>query len=360
VREHQLPRNPLLGDWVVRHPLLSSNGARTAKSGISYFCPNSSYIGGDIDTTLVRPSLFIPDAFQVFEHLFNKLRYDVNLSDKGFFARDTIDKFGGLSSVSSLLRSEGLRAVLLKFLDHVKPAQGVHDEGTVLTDKRRYLNFPSVAKLLGSDKVTKLSIEALLTGQVLQRGLVFKCRFCRNADWFGLAEITQSFQCKRCSRGQLISAENYWYSANEPGWYYKLDEIVYQFLRHNGYVTLLALDHLSSKSEESFLYTPDLELTKRDEQAAAMELDILCIRDGLLTLGEAKKENQLGKTRRQEIKEIEKYKGLAEAIGAEALVFATFADSWSDSTLRNIRNAVPSQIAVTLLTGPELLTERQL
>lgn len=141
------------------------------------------------------------------------------MSDKGFFARDTIDKFGGLSSVGSPLLSEGLKAVLLKFLDHVKPLQGVHDEGTVLTDKRRYLNFPSVAKLLGSDKVTKLSIEALLTGQVLQRGLVFKCRFCRNADWFGLAEITQSFQCKRCSRGQLISAENYWYGANEPGWF---------------------------------------------------------------------------------------------------------------------------------------------
>lgn len=124
-------------------------------------------------------------------------------------------------------------------------------------------------------------------------------------------------------------------------------------------MTLLALDLLRSKSEDSFLYTPDLELTKRDAQAAEMELDILCIRDGVLTLGEAKKENQLGKTRREELKEIEKYKGLAEAIGAEALVFATFADSWSDCTLRNIQNTVPSQIAVTLITGPELLAETQ-
>jgi len=89
-----------------------------------------------------------------------------------------------------------------------------------------------------------------------------------------------------------------------------------------------------------------------------MELDILCIRGGLLTLGDAKKRTNWEKLGGKS-KEIEKYRDL-EAIGAEALVFATFADSWSDSTLRNIRSAVPSQIAVTLLTGPELLTERQI
>ena len=53
----------------------------------------------------------------------------------------------------------------------------------------------------------------------------------------------------------------------------------------HGYVTLLALDHLRNTSEESFLYTPDLELTKRDAETAEMELDILCIIDGVLTFG---------------------------------------------------------------------------
>jgi hypothetical protein len=357
VRSHQLPRQPFLGEWVVKHPVMSSNGARIAKSGISYFCPNSFYAGGDIDTSLIRPTLFVPDAFQVFEHLFQKIGYSVSLSDKGFFARDTINKLGELSTVGSLLRSAGFRALLLKFLDHVKPDRGVHDEGTLLNDKRRYMNFPSIAKVIGNDDVTKQSIEALLTGQVLQRGFIFKCRFCRNADWFSLEETSQSFKCKRCGRSQQISSQNYWYGMNEPGWYYKLDEIVYQFLRHNGYVTLLALDHLRSTSEESFLYIPDLELTKRDAETAEMELDILCIRDGVLTLGEAKKENQLGKTKREELLEIEKYQRLAEQIGAEALVFATFADGWSNSTIRRIRDTTPTSQKVTLLKQSDLIRE---
>lgn len=355
---HQLPRNHHLGQWVVRHPVLSSNGARAAKSGIAYFCPNVAYFGGDIDTSLVRPSVFIPDAFQVFEHLFEREGLRASVSDKGFFARDTVQKFGSLTTVASLLRPTAMREMLLKFLDHIKPAQGVHDEGAVLNDKRRYLHLPAISKFLGTDAAAQKTIEVLVAAQVLHRGFIFKCRFCRNADWFSLDEVSQNFKCKRCGRSQGISSENYWYGNHEPGWFYKLDEIVYQFLRHNGYVTLLALVYLKGKAEESFLYTPDMELAKRGAAGAVMELDILCIRDGVMSIGEAKKEDRLGSSKREEIETVQRYNGLAEQIGAEALVFATFADTWSDNTQKYISDNVTNRDFI-LLTRSELLEQTQ-
>lgn len=334
--------------------MLTSNGARTSKSGLAYFCPNAAYFGGDIDSSLVRPSIVIPDAFQMFEHLFQLEGYVTSPSDKGFYARDTIEKFGDLATVAMLLRPNATREMLLKFLDHIKPAQGVRDEGSVLNDRRRYMNLPAVSKLLGNGAAAQKMIEVLLSAHVLHRGFIFKCKFCRNADWFALDEVSQTFKCKRCGRIQGISSANYWYDSYEPGWFYKLDEIVYQFLRHNGYVALLALDHLRGKTEESFLYTPDVELTKHGATEASMELDILCVTDGAMMIGEAKKEDRLGNSKRHEIETIKAYNRSAEQLGADALVFATFADKWSSNTEKNIRDNVSAR-QVILLTRTELL-----
>jgi hypothetical protein len=351
---NKLPRNARLGDWIIRHGMLTTNGARVSKSGLAYFCPNAAYAGGDIDTSLVRPSIFVPTAQQIFEHLFELEAYEARVSDKGFFARDVIEKFGTLGTLATLLRTTPIREMLLKFLDHVKPAEGVRDEGAVLNDKRRYLNLIAISKFLGNDVAAQSTIEVLVAAHVLERGFIFKCKFCRNADWFSMEEVSQSFKCKRCGRSQGISATNYWYGQFEPGWFYKLDEISYQFLRHNGFVTLLALDHLKQRAEESFLYTTDMELTKRGAASPNMELDILCIRDGVMMLGEAKKEDRLGTTKRQEIEIIRRYKRVADQIDAEALVFATLADKWSDNTQKNIHEIVEG-FQTILLTKTELL-----
>ena len=58
--------------------------------------------------------------------------YAARVSDKGFFARDTIEKFGTLAMVADLLRPNAIREMLLKYFDHIKPMQGVRDEGAVL------------------------------------------------------------------------------------------------------------------------------------------------------------------------------------------------------------------------------------
>jgi hypothetical protein len=361
VINHQLPRHFLLGDWVVRHPIITTQTARISRHRISFFCPNSMYVGGDIDTTLIRPTLFIPTAYQTFEHILKKEGYAVAVSDKGIYAQKTLDKLGTLEVFGSVLRNENYRNVLFKYLEKTKSDRGVHDEGCYLTDRRRYLNFPSIAKIIGNAEKSRQAVEILLRLEILYRGYVLKCGICKDAAWFGLEEIAQIFKCKRCGSSQYITHENYWYDAYEPGLYYKLDEIVYQFIQHNGYVATLALDHLRMKSENSFLFTSDLELIKSRANSTEKkkELDILCIQDGVLTLGEAKKENRLGNGASNEVHEIRKYFSLAQEIGAKVLVFATFSQSWSSETLNNLNRVITDKaINVITLTQQELLTDR--
>jgi hypothetical protein len=80
IQAHRLPRNNHLGPWIIRSGLLSTNGARVCKTGIAYSCPSPMYFGGNIDTTLVRPSIFIPDALQMFKHLFQLEGYAARVS----------------------------------------------------------------------------------------------------------------------------------------------------------------------------------------------------------------------------------------------------------------------------------------
>jgi hypothetical protein len=124
-------------------------------------------------------------------------------------------------------------------------------------------------------------------------------------------------------------------------------------------VATLALDQLRMRCENSFLFTPDLDVIKprSNSKEEKKELDILCIRDGIITLGEAKKENRLGVGGRKEVHEIRKYFYLAKEIGARALVFATFSDAWSPETIKNVNEIVTDKaIEVITLTRQELLS----
>jgi len=283
--------------------------------------------------------------------MFWSIGYESKLSDKGFFAHEAINRFGGLETIGAFLRSPFTRELALKFLDRSENGN-LNDDGCLLNDQRRYLPFTSVSKILGSETAGQTTIELLLSAAILYRGCIFKCRSCRNADWFGLDEFTHSFKCKRCGTTQHVSSNNYWYAEYEPGWFYKLDEIVYQFFLHNGFVGTLALDWLRAQSEDSFLFTGDLELIKQgsNSRKPGFELDIVAVVDGNVVLGEAKKGDTL------EDKEIKKYLYLANQVGARKLVFATFGAAWSERRRSSIERILGTDVEQILLTNSDLVS----
>jgi hypothetical protein len=346
------PKHWDLGKSVIVDSRMTTHEVRVGKDGPAYFCPNIAYFGGDIDTVLVRPHLRLSPLAKVLGELAATRGYECRPSDKGIYADETIAKWGGLAEVASFLRDAPKRALLDQFLDRRKsePGKGVY----LSDDQRRYMDFRAVRRHMR--KAATGLIDDLVSRQVFYRGFIFRCSYCRNSTWFSVGEITQEFRCKRCGRSQVYT-KTHWKMPHQPAWFYKLDELVYQGYRQNMAVPLLALEYLRSKSSENFSFTTDREFWKRGGSKPDAEMDFFCVSDGVLIIGEAKKEDRLSGSPSDESREITKYKRVAAGLSARRLVLATFSNEWNPNTRERVIAAFKDMpgVSVTFLTSAELL-----
>lgn len=321
------PKHFRLGSHVITGHAMTTHDVRVGKYGPSYLCPNIAYFGGDIDTVLVRPHLHLPPLHKLIEDIARPEGYQCRPSDKGIYADETIAKWGGLAEAAKFVRDSSKRALLDQFLDRSRsqPGKGVYLDD----DRRRYLDFSAIKAHVG--RTASDLVDELVSKQILYRGFIFRCSYCRNSTWFSVSEITQEFKCKRCGRQQVYTRDN-WKMPDEPAWFYKLDELVYQGYRQGMAVTLLALDYLRLRSSDNFSFSTDREFWKVGSSKADAEVDLFCVSDGVLMIGEAKKEGRLGDSTSEENAEIAKYKRIAAGLSARKLVLATFSDDWSANT----------------------------
>lgn len=322
------PRHPALGEWLIGHSA-GSQGARSGRQGLCYFCPNIAYFGGDVDTILVRPSLNVPSAERVFQRLANAAELTTRLSDKGFFTRDLVLKMGGLEHAAALFREPRSFAVLCEY----QKGKNIKGAGKYLTsDGRRYLTLADFGAIIGSASAGVALIDRLLGCGVLQRGTILKCQYCRTADWFSMRDLDGDFHCKRCGRSQTILSPQ---SLNEPEpvWYYRLDEITFKGLRNDMHAPMLALDYLRRKYPR-FAYADEMELWRSGEDHPFIEVDLCCVCEGTLTIGEAKTTDRVEGGGKRERRSLAKYKEAATLLGAGRFVLAT-SKIWTAETVAN-------------------------
>jgi hypothetical protein len=326
-----LPRHPTLGKEICRAPNLA--WARAGSDGVSYLCPGALVWGTDVNFNLLRPSLKVLDAFEVFRQTLAYCSYDCEVSDKGRYEAVAIEKLGGIAAAGQAFRNIALADVLAKYLDKSPPSKGVYDEGVLLKDDdRRYLNFICIAKLLGNDKHMAIQIiDDFIAKEIFYRGLILGCGYCSNVDWFSISDITHQFTCRRCGKIQQYTKAN-WKHPEEPSWFYKLDELVYQALRNNSMVPILTLNAILNKSRDSFLFCPELRIRLQGQKKHAMELDICCVPDGKLCIGEAKSNGSLATADLSAAQAAEKYCDVAEKLGATRVVFSTSEEKWDTSS----------------------------
>jgi hypothetical protein len=187
------------------------------------------------------------------------------------------------------------------------------------------LNHLAIARQLGTVELAVDITDQYVGKEIFYRGFVLKCGHCADVAWFPVDEITNYFTCKRCGKKQQYRKEN-WKYPNEPAWFYKLDEIVYQALRHNSGAPILTLAALKRGAKESFLFCPELRITPQHESKHFMELDICCITDGKLCIGEAKSNGIIEST------DVSRYADIASKLAATRVVFSTTASSWNKVT----------------------------
>ena len=356
IKGHAVPRHPALGPHVMRDSRLGSLGVRAGRNGVAYYCPNMMVLRGlDVDQLLVKPSIRLPEALDIFQSVARASNYRCTPSQKGVFAQEATRTFGGLSALAEFLRNSSRSTLLDKFLDLNRPDEGVHDEGVQLaSDRRRYLDLASIRKIIGTSEDALSLIDELVVKGVFHRGFIFKCRLCRNADWFSVDEISSQFKCKRCGLDQTY-ARAHSLRDGEPSWFYKLDELVFQAHQNGFAVPILALEYLRKQTKESFLFTAELDVFPENETKPFIEMDICCIPDGILTIGEAKKSNSLDKTPAEVTRTLGKYRLAAEKFGVGQVVFATAENNWSEETTKRIEQAFSNLPVAIMLLGREHL-----
>lgn len=296
---------------------------RATLRGFSYVCPHHTHLGGQtLDQILPRPIIRLQTPLNLFQTIFGRAGYNVRLSDKGDFQSQAHFRVGGFGKLCDMLRQDRVRQLLDLYVETEESApQG---EVVYLTSVgRSYISFRGVKEVAGGGEAAADFIDELVEIGLVRRGLVLQCQFCRNADWYDIANLSQHFTCGRCHQQQRIQ-HRHWKSPFEgPQWYFELDEIIYQFYRHNTHVTTLTLGVLKEDAL-SFIYVPELELhSDESPEDIKAEIDICAIVDGELIIGEAS--IAANKTR----SDIDAYVDLANELGVETIVFSTLADTWN-------------------------------
>ena len=343
---YMLPRHPAIGAHVVAEGNLLD--ARSGKDAVSYACPGVFVMGVNMDTNLVRPKLRMPNCEKIFQIIFRDCGYESKVSDKGAYASQVWEKFGGLEQIGHSLRTNE-RMLLQKFLDTSEPPKGSHDDGTYLNDKRRYLSFQAIAKILGSHEAAMNIIDSYVSKGVFYRGFIFQCNRCSDVAWFSVSDISETFTCHRCRTTQPYTMKS-WRHPNEPAWFYKLDEIVYLTLLHHGDVPLLTLDLLRRRSKESFLYCPELRIRPEGSKKSFIEIDICCVTDGRLCIGEAKSVDSIATNQFKPQQAAERYRDLAIKMGASLVVFSTSQTVWGKTTFDALSQAFETHPYIEFLT----------
>jgi hypothetical protein len=300
--------------------------ARTSIDGLAYQCPGALVRGDDMELQMLRVEITLPSSEEIFRIALKRGGYECSVSDKGAYAIETTRRFGGLEQIASLLHNQKTKSLLKKFMDNSENKQGVHDQGA-LVGGRRHLDFLPIRDIMENDDEAMDTVDDWIARQIMHRGFIFKCSRCAHTAWYSVASLTQTFTCPRCNTEQQYMRSS-WLHSTQPPWYYKLDEIVYQFLAHNGDVPVVTIDALRRQSPNSFMYSPELKIWPHADPGKKMEIDICCVIDNRMIIGEAKSNDSLKVDGLKASKLTGKYEDLAKRMGATGVVFSTTAPDW--------------------------------
>lgn len=360
IEKYKLPPKPYLNSLIVEdrdtylhlfYYLNFLHNIRISKGGISYFCPvPMKETDIDVRRFLTQPGIVISEPFEIFERIFEESNYHIITSDKGNYERESIEKFGSLEDIAKFLTNEKYQNLFNKFIEKCNPS--LFNDGIFLNDDCRiYMSLKAIKKILGNE--INIIIHDFIKKEILHRGFIFKCEKCKYTGWYDIEDVDNKFKCRRCRKIQYYNSKHLTrQNPVEPEWFYKLDEAIYQGYDNDMIVPILTLYKLKRLSKESFLYINEVEIRKKENpEKQHGEIDICCIHDGKIIIGECKIHNKLKR------KEIEKYRDIYNEIGADKIIFSTFNEKgWSEGTLNIFKEILGEKINYTTFNKKDLLS----
>lgn len=272
-----------------------------------------------------------PSTLQIFENIFSSAGFSKkgpSISAKYYI--DFIKRAGSLEDAIRYFSTSPYKE-LLKLLSDNKDE---NKNGWILKNlERRVLNHLQLRNEVGEktpekvhdyfntvcDELPKEATELLEKG-LLERGFNLKCNSCSFESWYPIEQVGQEFKCLRCYHSQVY--------ASNPLWLYKLAEVTYQGFKCDMEVPLLALAHLKRTSKRYFEWIPEVDVYWYEGgKEINRNIDIVCINDGKLFLGEAKSVDKIEKNL------FKFYRDLSERMLPDGIVFATSRAKWNTSTI---------------------------
>lgn len=299
-------------------------------------------LGEDISSAFsIKPNdemaenhLILPDPENLLIEVFRELGYSVRPGRSSAF----LSMFDDLAQAGDFLMKPYAIPLMEKMVDS------------------RYKFFNAVRRIISGrgdyDSVeTSAELLFMLSKRILLRGFIFKCKHCNYEDFYFMREVNEKYICRGCGRKNVTPLRL-------PG-AYNLSHIVCDGYLGGVIATVLTLYRLFRDAGESFIYCPELSLKKKNSE---MEIDIICLVDGKLVIGEAKMGRLIKDRDFSPRDEFEKYKVSAREINASKVVFSTISDSFYEIPLSKIdrfRKEITDEgmgnIEVEILTGKELL-----
>jgi hypothetical protein len=139
--------------------------------------------------------------------------------------------------------------------------------------------IPAVEPVIERDLKERL-FKSYVEGGILLQGSECRCTSCGTLDWRVIDELQQIMTCRGC-RSQFSLPP-------EPVWSFRLNDLVTNAItRHGVLATIHALYRLSTGTHDMFVALPSMDLFGANKMKFT-DLDIVAMRDGRISLGEAK------------------------------------------------------------------------
>jgi hypothetical protein len=324
-------RHAAVGKALLDGPSFGSKHARTSRTGVAYTSAGSLTLGGvSLEMSTVRPLLRPASLIEQLNAALGDRGWSCAASDKGAYAAESAALFGGFRELAQALLDPDVRAALEAFRDARAPGKKAGD--------RRYLTVEDIAAVVGERRTAEQVCVELASRDVLTRGLFLKCSSCRRAAWYGVADVTTSFTCRRCRKEQRMT-QDAWLGTVEPIWHYELAEVVFAMFDHHGELPILTVAKsfpVPGRPDEDVEVAFELDVFSPDGRKS--EVDIAVRQGSTLWLGEATTKAFFESSAAKEMSRLERLSEIA-GLSAAGNVLMASSTAFRESTDKRI-NAV--------------------
>ncbi|MFD5815608.1 hypothetical protein [Streptomyces sp. NPDC127038] len=333
---------------------------RAADGGITYWSHRYDFVpsGASLAGSLASPGLAWPGIRRILRVAASSNDSTVLPSPAGKRAAITERLLGSRAALEALAASPGW-PLLHRFAPDAP--NEVCPEGSWWKLKSAVvLSWEAIAAHddRGWDLTTRREqIDQWTSQGVLRRGLILSCDHCPILEFYPLAEISQSYRCRRCGGGNQLTKSRWKPTADEPRWFYDLHPAVLELVTNDGDVPLLATQYLRSQyAARQALVSEEFELLKDGKRLVEMDFALATTEE--LWLGEAKSNDSLGTSPGRRRGEAGKLMEGCALVGASGLILATTKTQWAQTTIEALKQERQGRLRagkvvprISLLTG---------